>query len=143
MSSDTEQFQQEKRRSLFFLSILCFALADVRDGLGPFLGVFLQSEGWTPDTIGFVASLGGFAGMAAAVPAGAFADATRQTLLPRGSFRFNRVPFPACTLHASPCRNTFFSGHAGHHGGIHRAASLRNHTGHGRIQKLSRPPWAQ
>ncbi len=107
MSSDTEQFQQEKRRSLFFLSILCFALADVRDGLGPFLGVFLQSEGWTPDTIGFVASLGGFAGMAAAVPAGAFADATRHKRFflaaASGSIVFLSLlvlcmPHPAATL---------------------------------------------
>ena len=34
-----------KTRSLTCLSLLCFALADVRDGLGPFLGIFLQSHG--------------------------------------------------------------------------------------------------
>lgn len=37
-----------KTRSLTCLSLLCFALADVRDGLGPFLGIFLQSHGWAP-----------------------------------------------------------------------------------------------
>lgn len=30
---------EDKTRSLAFLSLLCFGLADVRDGLGPFLGV--------------------------------------------------------------------------------------------------------
>ena len=38
-----------KRKSFVFLSLLCFSLADVRDGLGPFLGVYLQGEGWRPD----------------------------------------------------------------------------------------------
>ena len=41
-----------RQRSLAALSLLCFALADVRDGLGPFFGVYLQSHGWTPDAIG-------------------------------------------------------------------------------------------
>lgn len=39
-----DTLQPGMKRSLLFLSILCFALADVRDGLGPFLGVFLQSK---------------------------------------------------------------------------------------------------
>lgn len=30
---------EDKTRSLAFLSLLCFGLADVRDGLGLFLGV--------------------------------------------------------------------------------------------------------
>ena len=76
-----DTLQPGMKRSLLFLSILCFALADVRDGLGPFLGVFLQSKGWTPDTIGLVTSLGGFAGMLAAVPTGALADATHHKRL--------------------------------------------------------------
>lgn len=76
-----DTLQPGMERSLLFLSILCFALADVRDGLGPFLGVFLQSKGWTPDTIGLVTSLGGFAGMLAAVPTGALADATHHKRL--------------------------------------------------------------
>ena len=75
-----DTLQPGMERSLL-LSILCFALADVRDGLGPFLGVFLQSKGWTPDTIGLVTSLGGFAGMLAAVPTGALADATHHKRL--------------------------------------------------------------
>lgn len=65
-------------RSLAALSLLCFALADVRDGLGPFFGVYLQSHGWPPDAIGYVMTLGGLMGVAAAAPAGALADHTRR-----------------------------------------------------------------
>jgi predicted MFS family arabinose efflux permease len=73
---------EEKARSLMFLSLLCFALADVRDGLGPFLGVFLQDKGWHPDEIGYVMTAGGLAGMLCATPAGALADwTTRKRLL--------------------------------------------------------------
>ena len=45
---------EDKTRSLAFLSLLCFGLADVRDGLGPFLGVYLQQQGWTADEIGII-----------------------------------------------------------------------------------------
>ena len=38
-----------------------FFLADLRDGLGPFLGVFLQGRGWAPGEIGIVMTLGGLA----------------------------------------------------------------------------------
>ena len=67
-----------RQRSLAALSLLCFALADVRDGLGPFFGVYLQGHGWTPDAIGYVMTLGGLTGVFAAAPAGALADATRH-----------------------------------------------------------------
>lgn len=67
-----------KRRSLPFLSLLCFSLADVQDGLGPFLGVYLQGHGWTPDEIGFVMTAGGLAGLLCTTPLGALADHTRR-----------------------------------------------------------------
>ena len=50
---------------------LNFFLADVRDGLGPFLGVFLLAQGWRLDDIGYVMALGGIAGMLATTPLGA------------------------------------------------------------------------
>lgn len=43
------------------LNAVNFFLADVRDGLGPFLGVFLQGRGWAPGEIGIVMTLGGLA----------------------------------------------------------------------------------
>ncbi len=61
-----------------FLSLLCFALADVRDGLGPFLGVYLQEQGWMPDEIGFVMTVGGLAELFCNTPLGALADHTRR-----------------------------------------------------------------
>lgn len=72
-------FEAESRRgSLIFLSLLCFALADVRDGLGPFLGVYLQEQGWMPDEIGFVMTIGGLAELLCITPLGALADHTRH-----------------------------------------------------------------
>ncbi|CAB5693599.1 Arabinose efflux permease [Delftia tsuruhatensis] len=57
---------------------LHFFLADVRDGMGPFLGVFLLAQGWRLDDIGYVMALGGMAGMLATTPLGALVDASRH-----------------------------------------------------------------
>lgn len=59
------------------LNWMNFFLADVRDGLGPFLGVFLQANGWNPEQIGYVMALGGIAGMVATTPMGMLIDAVR------------------------------------------------------------------
>ncbi|KOB41467.1 major facilitator transporter [Xanthomonas arboricola] len=60
------------------LEALHFSVADVQDGLGPFLSVFLQSRGWSVAAIGTVMSVGGIAGMLATTPAGALVDSTRR-----------------------------------------------------------------
>ncbi|MDR6584209.1 MFS transporter [Herbaspirillum sp. BH-1] len=70
-----------KAGSIAWLSRLNFFLADVRDGLGPFLGVFLMGQGWAADDIGYVMTLGGIAGMLATTPAGALTDAVRAKRL--------------------------------------------------------------
>lgn len=70
-----------RERSLVSLSLLCFALADVRDGLGPFLGVYLQRCGWTPDAIGYAMTLGGLVAVGSAPLLGALTDATRHKRL--------------------------------------------------------------
>jgi MFS family permease len=57
------------------LLAVSFFAADVQAGAGPFLGIFLQSRGWTPDTIGTVMTLGAIVGMLVTVPAGALVDA--------------------------------------------------------------------
>ncbi|HSI41247.1 MAG TPA: MFS transporter [Xanthobacteraceae bacterium] len=59
------------------LASLNLFLSDVRDGLGPFLGVFLQQRGWEPAAIGLVMTLGGLAGMVMTAPMGALVDASR------------------------------------------------------------------
>ena len=53
------------------LNALNFFMADMQAGIGPFLGVFLLAHHWHNATIGTMMTLGGLAGMAATVPAGA------------------------------------------------------------------------
>lgn len=65
-------------RSLVALAVLNFFLADARDGLGPFLDGFLATRGWSPMTLGFVATLGGVLGMIATPLFGAWVDASRR-----------------------------------------------------------------
>jgi MFS family permease len=55
-----------------------FFLADVRDGLGPYLAIYLLTEQkWDEASIGVVMSLATIAGIVAQTPAGALVDATR------------------------------------------------------------------
>src|SRR5580692_1513807 len=65
------------RPSLLALCVLNFFMADVTSGLGPFLGVFLEGQHWTPAEIGLVMTVGGIAGMAVTTPLGALVDRTR------------------------------------------------------------------
>lgn len=60
------------------LDWLNFLLADVRGGLGPYVGVFLITEaGWDQATLGAVLTLSGLLGIALHAPLGALIDATR------------------------------------------------------------------
>ncbi len=63
-------------RSLVALALLNFFLADARDGLGPFLDGFLATHGWSPMTLGIVATLGGVLGLIATPLFGALVDAS-------------------------------------------------------------------
>jgi MFS family permease len=59
------------------LDWLNFFLADVKDGLGPFLAIYLLSAlHWEPGTIGVVMTIAGIATVAARAPFGALIDAT-------------------------------------------------------------------
>lgn len=59
-----------------------FFLADVRDGLGPYLAVYLLTEQhWDEARIGLVMSIGTLAGIVAQTPAGALIDATHAKRL--------------------------------------------------------------
>jgi MFS family permease len=59
------------------LDALNFFLADIRDGLGPYLAVYLLTERkWDEASIGAVMSLAGLAGILAQTPAGALIDRT-------------------------------------------------------------------
>src|SRR5438552_361879 len=80
------QLQQMKAvpavRSLHALDALNFFLADVREGIGPFLAVYLAATlHWNPAQIGLAIALGGIAGVLAQTPMGALADHLRQKRL--------------------------------------------------------------
>ena len=63
--------------SLTALAWMAFFMADVRDGLGPFLATYLQTQRIDQTTIGLILSAGGLAGMLATPLAGAWADRMR------------------------------------------------------------------
>ena len=57
------------------LDALNFFLADVRDGLGPYLAIYLLTEQkWDEASIGVVMSVAALAGIIAQTPAGALID---------------------------------------------------------------------
>jgi MFS family permease len=65
------------------LDALNFCLADVRDGLGPYLAIYLIAErgptqGWNEATVGLVMTIAGIAGLVAQTPVGALVDRTRH-----------------------------------------------------------------
>jgi MFS family permease len=65
------------RRTAHALDLLAFSLADVRDGLGPYLSIYLLlTHHWDQASIGFVMAVGGIAGVVAQTPVGAWVDRT-------------------------------------------------------------------
>jgi MFS family permease len=65
-------------KPIYPLDTLNFFLADVRDGLGPYLAVFLLvQQHWDEASIGIVMTIMGLGTVLAQTPVGAFIDATR------------------------------------------------------------------
>jgi len=61
------------------LDWLNFLVADVRGALGPYVIVYLTSQqGWSPSSVGIVMTIGGWAGLAAQTPIGAWLDTSRH-----------------------------------------------------------------
>lgn len=63
------------------LDALNFFLADVRDGLGPYLAIYLiavrgPAQGWNEATTGMIMTIAGIAGLIVQTPAGALIDRT-------------------------------------------------------------------
>jgi len=59
------------------LDALNFFLADVRQGLGPYLAIYLLTERhWAEDRIGFVMTIATVCGLIVQTPAGALTDAS-------------------------------------------------------------------
>ena len=78
---ETEQQEAEltpSPRSLRGLDGLNFLLADVRDGLGPYLAVFLKAEQhWQPGAIGIAMAASSVAAALCQIPAGLLVDGLR------------------------------------------------------------------
>ena len=62
---------------LWPLLALNFFMADMQSGIGPFLGVFLQAQGWASGLIGTAMTIGNIAGMLMTTPIGGVIDATK------------------------------------------------------------------
>ena len=65
------------------LDALNFFLADVRDGLGPYLAIYLLAvrgpeRGWNEATVGLVLTIAGIVGLLAQTPAGGLIDRSRN-----------------------------------------------------------------
>lgn len=69
--------ETSERRTAHALDLMAFSLADVRDGLGPYLSIYLLlTHHWDQASIGFVMAVGGIAGVVAQTPVGALVDRT-------------------------------------------------------------------
>ena len=80
---DAAAARTPSRRALLGLDGLNFFLADVRDGLGPYLAIYLiavrgPEHGWNEATTGLVMTIAGIAGLLAQTPAGALIDRSRH-----------------------------------------------------------------
>jgi MFS family permease len=65
-------------RALDWLNLF---VANIQTGFGPFIAVYLTTQGWTQTAIGFALSVGTVAAMASQVPAGALVDSARRKSL--------------------------------------------------------------
>jgi MFS family permease len=67
----------QKEHKAWSLDAINFLLADVRGALGPYLNVYLVTQRhWSQSEVGFVTSIGGFIGLLAQTPIGAYIDHT-------------------------------------------------------------------
>jgi MFS family permease len=70
---------ESKKGSLRALKAVNFFIADVQNGMGPYMALFLQSSaGWGPAQIGSALAAGNIAQVLAQTPAGALIDNLRQ-----------------------------------------------------------------
>ncbi|MBO1021954.1 MFS transporter [Methylobacterium sp. SD274] len=82
-AADQTRVRAPSQRTLRGLDALNFFLADVRDGLGPYLAIYLiavrgPDQGWDETTTGMIMTIAGIAGLIAQTPAGALIDRTNH-----------------------------------------------------------------
>ena len=69
---------QPSKRSIYGLDGLNFLMADVRDGVGPFLSVYLKgSQHWGAGDIGIAMAVSSMIGAVCQIPAGLLVDSVR------------------------------------------------------------------
>ena len=73
-TADPSLMAAKKSRGNFGLDVFNICAADIRDGLGPYLTIFLLSKNWTPSAIGWALSSASFAALLATAPAGFLID---------------------------------------------------------------------
>ena len=78
--------------SLDFLNLF---VANIQTGFGPFITVYLTTQGWTQTSIGIALSIGTVAAMASQIPAGALVDRARRKSVIAGLSLF---AFSVCAL---------------------------------------------
>lgn len=76
VNAEFQRNETKRRRARYALMAMSFFMGDVQQGLGPFLGVFLQEHGWSPGLRGSVTFAGGMVSLAFYAPLGALIDTT-------------------------------------------------------------------
>jgi MFS family permease len=81
--TDVADGQNGRRVPTRTLDALNFFLADVRDGLGPYLAIYLiavrgPARGWNEATVGVVLTIAGIVGLLSQTPAGVLIDRARN-----------------------------------------------------------------
>jgi MFS family permease len=81
--TDVADGQEGRRVPTRTLDALNFFLADVRDGLGPYLAIYLiavrgPARGWNEATVGVVLTIAGIVGLLSQTPAGVLIDRARN-----------------------------------------------------------------
>lgn len=71
---EAESHPEPSRGSRRALDWLNFLIADVQTGFGPFVSLYLASQGWPQGEIGLLLTVGSIAGIVAEIPGGALVD---------------------------------------------------------------------
>jgi hypothetical protein len=69
--SNTSTLDQSVRA----LDAVNFFVGGTLAGFGPFVALFLGGQGWSPENVGFVLTIGGIASLLAQIPGGELLDA--------------------------------------------------------------------
>src|SRR5258705_9035156 len=95
-------------QSLRALDAVNFFVGGALASFGPFVALFLGGQGWAPENVGFVLTIGGIAGLVAQIPRGELLEAaqSKRPLVGLGIlFRGVRAPliggFPGPSLWSS------------------------------------------